>query len=38
VFYHVKVPKKRIAMNVLVGTTPSVEREATNVGGDGSDI
>jgi len=38
VFYHVRVPKKRIAMNVLVGTTPSVEREATSVGGDGGDI
>ncbi len=37
-FYHVRVPKKRIAMNVLVGTTPSVEREATNVRGDGGDI
>ncbi len=38
VFYHVKVPKKRIAMNVLVGTTPSVEREATSARGDGGDI
>jgi hypothetical protein len=32
------VPKKRIVMNVLIDTTPSVEREATNVGGDGGDI
>ncbi len=37
-FYHVRVPKKRITMNVLVGTTLSVEKEATNVGGDGGDI
>lgn len=38
VFYHIMVPKKRKAMYVLVDTTPTIEREATGVGGDGGDI
>jgi hypothetical protein len=38
VFFHVRVPKIRIPMNVLVDATPNVERENLGAKGDGSDV
>jgi len=38
VFFHVRVPKIRIPMNVLVYAAPNVERENLGAKGDGSDV
>jgi hypothetical protein len=38
VFFHVRVPKKRIHVNVLVNTTPNIESENSRARGDGNDI
>jgi hypothetical protein len=38
VFFHVRVPKKNLPMNVPINTTPSVERENLRTRGDGNDI
>jgi hypothetical protein len=39
VFFHVRVPKRRIPLNVQVDATPNVERvKILVVGSDGGDI
>ncbi len=37
-FFHVKVPKKKIPMNVPIDVTPNVEKENPKVRIDGNDI